>query len=66
MTPIEGKLILIGADIASDVLMDLYLRMQKDGQETITAEEILAEANKWHKLKDTEMQKVRDRIAGRA
>lgn len=66
MTPIESKLILIGADLASDVLMDLYFRMQKDGQETITAEEILAEANKWHKLKDTEMQKVKDRIAGRA
>jgi hypothetical protein len=60
---IAEKLLFIGGDIASDVLMDIYFDMKSNGKETITAEEILAIAAKWKSLKGEEIEKVKERIA---
>ena len=60
--PIEEKLIMIGVDIATDVLMDLYFEMKNKGQKTITAEEILEKAIKWKNVKEIEIKKVRERL----
>lgn len=62
LTAIEAKLLLVGADIASDVLMDIYFDMKGNGKETITADEILERANKWSLLKSDEIKKVEERI----
>jgi len=65
LTGIETKLLLIGADIASDVIMDIYFDMKSKGQETITADDILAHAARWKSLKSEEMAKVEARIEAR-
>lgn len=65
LTGIEAKLLMIGGDIASDVLMDLYFDMKSKGQETITADDILAHAARWKSLKSKEMAKVVARIEAR-
>ena len=62
MNPIELKLVMIGSDIASDILMDIYFDMKSKRKETISAEEILEMANKWKMLKSVEIQKIKDRI----
>jgi len=63
ITPLEMKLLLVGADLASDVLMDIYFDMKGSGKKSITAEEILAMAQKWKSIKDTEIRKVQERIS---
>jgi len=63
MGPIEGKLVIMGADIISDVLMDMYFNMEKEGRTEITAEEILAEANRWKDLKAVQVKILEDRMA---
>jgi len=63
MGPIEGKLVIMGADIISDVLMDMYFNMEKEGKTEITAEEILAEANRWKDLKAVQVKILEERIA---
>ena len=63
MDLIEGKLILMGADIISDVLMDLYIDMKKEGKTEITAEELLAEAEKYKNLKAVQVKILEERIA---
>jgi len=63
MGPIEGKLVIMGADIISDVLMDMYFNMEKEGKTEITAEEILAEANRWKDLKAVQVKILEDRMA---
>ena len=62
MTPLEIRLTLMGADIVSDILMDIYFDMKGKGKESITAEEILAMANRWQLLRSTEIQKIKDRM----
>lgn len=57
------KAAMMGFDLVSDVLMDLYLRKKGDGVETITVDEILTEAQKWKALNESEMKKVKDRMA---
>lgn len=64
MTPLlMEKVAMIGIDLASDVLMDLYLRKKGAGVETISVDEILTEAQKWKALNESEMKKVKDRMA---
>ncbi|HUV77066.1 MAG TPA: hypothetical protein VMW06_03305 [Desulfobacterales bacterium] len=62
MTPLEEKLAMVGVDLVSDYLIDLAFRYQSKGIESITPDEILAEAEELKKLRSSEIQKVKDRI----
>ena len=53
---IKEKLILMGADIVSDLIMDIYNDMKKTGKDVLTAEEVLEYAQKWKTFKDVEVQ----------
>ena len=61
---IKEKLILMGADIVSDLIMDIYNDMKKTGKDVLTAEEVLEYAQKWKTFKDVEVQKIKDRQKG--
>jgi len=61
---IKEKLILMGADIVSDLIMDIYNDMKKTGKDVLTAEEVLEYAQKWKTFKDAEVQKIKDRQKG--
>lgn len=60
--PVEGKLILMGADILSDALIDYYYEKKAAGKETITVDEILADAMKYRDIRKSEIAKVRARV----
>ena len=61
---IKEKLILMGADIVSDLIMDIYNDMKKTGKDVLTAEEVLEYSQKWKTFKDVEVQKIKDRQKG--
>lgn len=61
---IKEKLILMGADIVSDLIMDIYNDMKKTGKDVLTVEEVLEYAQKWKTFKDVEVQKIKDRQKG--
>ena len=61
---IKEKLILMGADIVSDLIMDIYNDMKKTGKDVLTAEDVLEYAQKWKTFKDAEVQKIKDRQKG--
>ena len=61
---IKEKLILMGVDIVSDLIMDIYNDMKKTGKDVLTAEDVLEYAQKWKTFKDAEVQKIKGRHKG--
>lgn len=62
MGPIEEKMLMVGVDLVTDVLMDMYYRKTNEGVQTISVDEILAEAQKYQSLRASEIKKVKDRM----
>lgn len=58
-----GSLILMAADIASDVLLDYYYSKRNEGVTTITVEDILNDSMKYREIRKTEIAKVKARIS---
>lgn len=58
-----NSLLLLGADIASDVLIDYYYTKKSEGVISVTIEEILADAKEYRTLRKTEIAKVRARMS---
>ena len=56
------KLAIMGADIASDIIMDIVAEKRNAGEATITVAELELMALKYKRIKDEETQKIRDRI----
>lgn len=59
---VMGKLIIMGADIASDIIMDIVAEKRNAGEATITVAELELMAINYKQIKDDETQKIRDRI----
>lgn len=55
-----ARLILIVADIGSDIVMDLYQRSKEEGG-VITADQLFEEFGKWQSMKTVQDQKIKDR-----
>lgn len=64
MRDIEEKLLMIGVDLISDYLLDMSFRAENE-RRPFTAEDLKDESFRLKSLRITEIQKVKDRIAGR-
>jgi len=56
------KLGILGFDLASDIIMDIVAERRAAGASSITVDELEVLAMKYKHLKDTETQKIRDRV----
>lgn len=56
------KLGILGFDLASDIIMDIVAERRSAGATSITVDELELLALKYKQLKDTETQKIRDRV----
>lgn len=62
MGPVEGELIIMGANIMSDVVMSIVADMKSKGETTITVDQLELMAIKYKNMRETETDKIKERL----
>lgn len=62
MGPVEGELIIMGANIMSDVVFSLIADMKSKGKDTITVAELELMAIKYKTMREEETDKIKERL----